>query len=275
MALAILIANIPSPGLAQERKPGWEALLPAILGSVGKKASTLKDGLKNALEGPDKRPPSAFALPASPASPGSADAIAPAPPAAPTITNPRARAIHTAQRHLNKLGYNAGTVDGKMRSRTRKAIRSFQTARNLQSTGRVSAALLKELEQSVKRADASEQAKSNDKPKQATADCVIPQAFRDTLKGVQPIDAGPYRRIKPGRYKVTGRLALGTAGRKRYVRPGDIVDVHLGAKKAGWRIGGPIICQNGAAIGVAYRGRGFSAKNGKARVFVLLPKGKS
>jgi peptidoglycan hydrolase-like protein with peptidoglycan-binding domain len=272
MALVILIANSASPGLAQERKPGWEALLPAILGSVGKKASTLKDGLKKALEGADKQSPSAFALPASPASPGT---ITPTPPAAPTIANPRARAIHTAQRNLNRLGYNAGLVDGKMRPRTRKAIRSFQTARNLQSTGRVSAALLKELDQSVKLADASEATENIDKSNHAASDCVIPKAFRDTLRGVQPIHAGPYKRIKPGRYKVTGRLALGTAGRKRYVRPGDIVDVRLGAKKAGWRIGGPIICKNGAAIGVAYRGKGFFAKNGKARVFVLLPKGKS
>lgn len=264
-----------SPGLAQEEKSSLGDLLPAIVKSLGEKVTDVTGPLKKALEGTGKKDPSRFTAPGFPASPGSGGTTAPARPTPPAIANPRARAIHIAQGHLNKLGYNAGPVDGKMRPRTRKAIRAFQTSRGVQATGRMSAALLKELGKSAEQTKASDVKNGAPETGKASAGCVIPKALQATLKGVQPLGAGSYRRVKPGRYRVTARQALGTGGRKHYVRPGDIIDVQLGAKKAGWRIGGPIICQDGVAIGVAYRGKGFFAGNGKKRVFVPVPKGRS
>ena len=269
-----------APGLAQEKKSSLGALLPAIINSLGNKAADPAGPLKKTLEGAGTSNTSTFNAPAFPASPGGTGTIAPTSPTPPRVENPKARAIQTAQGHLTKLGYNAGPVDGKMRPRTRKAIRGFQTSRGLQATGRVSAALLKELGKSVEQAraehaSASTSNNNSEAANRTSAGCVIPKPFRDTLKGVQPIGAGSFRGIKPGRYRVTAKQALGTAGRKHYVRPGDIVDVQFGAKKAGWRIGGPIVCQDGVAIGVAYRGKGFFAGNGKKRVFVLLPKRRS
>ena len=273
MVLISLAMTGASSVLAQEEKSSLGDLLPAIIKSLGKKTTDLTGPLKKALEDAGKS--NASTSPAFPASPGSADTVAPAIPTPPSIANPRAQAIYKAQGHLNKLGYNAGTVDGKMRPRTRRAIKAFQASRGIQATGRVSAALLKELEKSVEQAEASNANNAATETSQNSAECIIPKAFRATLKGVQSLGAGSYRRIKPGRYRVTARQALGTGGRKHYVRAGDVVEVRMGAKKVGWRIGGPILCQDGVAIGVAYRGKGFFAGNGKKRVFVLLPKGTS
>jgi peptidoglycan hydrolase-like protein with peptidoglycan-binding domain len=280
IVLIVTASTGAARGLAQEAKPNIDTLLPAIMKSLGKNGSTLMDRLKKAAEGTSKNTGSTFNAPAFPASPGATGTASPASPTSPRIAKSKAGAIQAAQGHLNRLGYNAGPVDGRMRPRTRKAIRSFQASRGLQSTGRVSAALLKELGRSTERAraekvGASASSLGTKEPGPAPADCVIPKAFRDTLKGVRPIGASSRGRIKAGRYRVTGRQALGTPGRKHYVRSGEVVDVQFGAKKAGWRIGGPIICQDGVAIGVAYRGRGFFAGNGKKRIFVPLAKDES
>lgn len=44
-------------------------------------------------------------------------------------------ALKKAQRKLNRLGYNCGTPDGLMGSRTRKALRKFQKKNKIKVTG--------------------------------------------------------------------------------------------------------------------------------------------
>ncbi len=51
------------------------------------------------------------------------------------------------QRELNRLGYNAGPVDGVMGTRTRNAIRDYQSALGLPRNGQPTAALLARLQQ--------------------------------------------------------------------------------------------------------------------------------
>ncbi|MDX2317211.1 MAG: peptidoglycan-binding domain-containing protein [Hyphomicrobiaceae bacterium] len=51
-----------------------------------------------------------------------------------------------AQTLLNKLGYKVGKADGVMGSRTRTAIRLFQSRYGLGETGEVSAQLVAKLE---------------------------------------------------------------------------------------------------------------------------------
>lgn len=53
--------------------------------------------------------------------------------------------VREAQRLLNRLGYNAGTVDGLMGPRTRSAVRSFQQSNDLPVTGEVSQDLISAL----------------------------------------------------------------------------------------------------------------------------------
>lgn len=43
--------------------------------------------------------------------------------------------VYTVQEHLNRLGYNAGPVDGQMGSRTRRAIEEYQRAKGVAVTG--------------------------------------------------------------------------------------------------------------------------------------------
>ncbi|HJV27147.1 MAG TPA: peptidoglycan-binding domain-containing protein [Aromatoleum sp.] len=50
-----------------------------------------------------------------------------------------------AQTKLNKLGFDAGTPDGKMGSKTTNALRQYQTDRNIPVTGRLDAATQAEL----------------------------------------------------------------------------------------------------------------------------------
>ncbi|MDI5920082.1 peptidoglycan-binding protein [Halomonas sp. LR5S13] len=53
--------------------------------------------------------------------------------------------IAEIQRELNRLGYDAGPVDGAMGRRTRSAIREYQADRDMAQDGRASADLLKRL----------------------------------------------------------------------------------------------------------------------------------
>jgi peptidoglycan hydrolase-like protein with peptidoglycan-binding domain len=54
--------------------------------------------------------------------------------------------VTRAQTLLNKLGYNLGKADGVMGSRTRTAIRLFQSRYGLGETGEVSAQVAAKLE---------------------------------------------------------------------------------------------------------------------------------
>ncbi|MWJ29116.1 hypothetical protein GPM19_13070 [Halomonas sp. ZH2S] len=54
------------------------------------------------------------------------------------------------QRELNRLGYDAGPVDGAMGSRTRNAIRQYQADMDIDRNGRASSDLLKRLRQTEK-----------------------------------------------------------------------------------------------------------------------------
>lgn len=51
-------------------------------------------------------------------------------------------AIRYVQEQLNSLGYQAGTVDGRMGSRTRSALRAFQRDNGLSASGEIDEALL-------------------------------------------------------------------------------------------------------------------------------------
>lgn len=53
--------------------------------------------------------------------------------------------LRDAQLKLNKLGFDAGTPDGKMGSKTQNALRQYQTERNIPVTGRLDAATQAEL----------------------------------------------------------------------------------------------------------------------------------
>jgi peptidoglycan hydrolase-like protein with peptidoglycan-binding domain len=53
--------------------------------------------------------------------------------------------LRDAQMKLNKLGFDAGTADGKMGSKTTNALRQYQTERNIPVTGRLDAATQAEL----------------------------------------------------------------------------------------------------------------------------------
>ncbi|CAM3317140.1 peptidoglycan-binding protein [Halomonas lysinitropha] len=58
--------------------------------------------------------------------------------------------IAEIQRELNRLGYDAGPVDGAMGRRTRSAIREYQADKGIARNGRASAELLKRLRQTEK-----------------------------------------------------------------------------------------------------------------------------
>ena len=64
--------------------------------------------------------------------------------------------IAEIQRELNRLGYDAGPVDGVMGSRTRSAIRAYQADMDIARNGRASADLLERLRQTEQEAEASE-----------------------------------------------------------------------------------------------------------------------
>ncbi len=57
--------------------------------------------------------------------------------------------ISEAQRLLQKLGFNPGTTDGKMSTRTAEAIRQFERENDLPVTGEASVSLLRQLRTSV------------------------------------------------------------------------------------------------------------------------------
>lgn len=58
--------------------------------------------------------------------------------------NTQVKAIQT---HLNRLGYSAGTPDGRMGPMTRAAIRKYQTDHGMTANGQPSASLLSSLKQ--------------------------------------------------------------------------------------------------------------------------------
>lgn len=62
----------------------------------------------------------------------------------------RSALVADIQRALNRLGYDAGPVDGIMGSRTRSAIRAYQQDRTLLATGQPSAALRERLSEEVR-----------------------------------------------------------------------------------------------------------------------------
>ena len=65
------------------------------------------------------------------------------------IINPRVEEI---QVFLNALGYNTGTIDGRMGQKTREAIREFQESRGLKTTGYINELTLRQIED-MRRAD--------------------------------------------------------------------------------------------------------------------------
>ena len=75
---------------------------------------------------------------------GSLSAPAPAPAAAPARPAPDGT-IQAMQRKLNELGYDAGSADGLMGTKTRSAIVAFQRDSGLSSDGRASVDLLAKL----------------------------------------------------------------------------------------------------------------------------------
>lgn len=60
-----------------------------------------------------------------------------------------ADAIRQVQQRLNALGFQAGTPDGRMGSRTRSAVRAYQQAAGLLATGEIDPALLASLQRHV------------------------------------------------------------------------------------------------------------------------------
>jgi len=62
---------------------------------------------------------------------------------APELTNSLVRLV---QRHLNDQGFDAGRDDGLIGPRTRAAIRRFQAARGLKTTGMIDFVLLDRLQ---------------------------------------------------------------------------------------------------------------------------------
>lgn len=67
-------------------------------------------------------------------------------PAVETVPPKNSRAtIRLVQLGLDELGYDPGLIDGTMGDRTKIAIRQFEKDRRLPETGRISAALIKEL----------------------------------------------------------------------------------------------------------------------------------
>nr|MDQ2694501.1 peptidoglycan-binding protein [Pseudomonadota bacterium] len=77
-----------------------------------------------------------------------------APPAAPAAAPVDRTAVRDIQSALNRLGYDAGPADGLMGSRTRAAIRQYQTDNRLAVTGEPSRDLLERLSQSLSQAPA-------------------------------------------------------------------------------------------------------------------------
>jgi peptidoglycan hydrolase-like protein with peptidoglycan-binding domain len=61
----------------------------------------------------------------------------------------KADIIETAQRFLQQLGYNPGSIDGKMGEKTRIAIQAFQRDHNLQVDGEASMSLVEALTQAT------------------------------------------------------------------------------------------------------------------------------
>jgi len=52
------------------------------------------------------------------------------------------RGIRELQRLLNRMGYHAGTADGRIGERTRSAIRAFERARGMEVRGRATDVVL-------------------------------------------------------------------------------------------------------------------------------------
>lgn len=87
------------------------------------------------------------------------------------------------QRELNRLGYDAGPVDGAMGRRTRNAIREYQADRDMAQDGRATAELLKRLRQTERQ----ELASPPEPPPTAESRVALQDDFSD----------GDYRRNPP------------------------------------------------------------------------------
>lgn len=78
--------------------------------------------------------------------PAEANEVAETEDTADAAATPNTALVSRAQSLLNKLGYDAGTPDGLMGTRTREAIRSFERKNGLEETGTVSVPLVTKLE---------------------------------------------------------------------------------------------------------------------------------
>ncbi|WFM72785.1 peptidoglycan-binding protein [Halomonas sp. CKK8] len=87
------------------------------------------------------------------------------------------------QRELNRLGYDAGPVDGAMGRRTRSAIREYQADRDMAQDGRATAELLRRLRETERQ----EVASSSEPPPAAESRVALQDDFSD----------GDYRRDPP------------------------------------------------------------------------------
>ncbi|GHC16914.1 peptidoglycan-binding protein [Aidingimonas halophila] len=79
------------------------------------------------------------------------------------------------QRELNRLGYDAGPVDGLMGARTRDAIREYQADVDIERDGQASADLLRRLRQT----DSEEEATSSEPTPDASSRVVLQDDFSD------------------------------------------------------------------------------------------------
>jgi hypothetical protein len=64
--------------------------------------------------------------------------------------------IANTQAALLKLGYNVGTVDGKLGSKTATAIKAFQKKQHLEVDGKISEKLLEQLKMTVEKLPAAD-----------------------------------------------------------------------------------------------------------------------
>lgn len=98
------------------------------------------------MTAPIRKAADAKARPARPAAPAPAVAAAPAQPIVTGSTTPNPK-LMSAQRALAKIGYGPVSIDGKMGTETRNAIKSFERDRGLPETGEIGPQVLRALQQ--------------------------------------------------------------------------------------------------------------------------------
>jgi len=114
------------------------------------------------------------------------------------------------QRELNRLGYDAGPVDGAMGNRTRNAIRQYQVEMGIDRDGRASAHLLRRLRQTEK-----EDVAAPSEQQQPAASARI--ALQDNF------DDGDYRR-NPSWTVLSGDFEVDLNGLRSVVEPQRAAD---------------------------------------------------